>query len=133
MRTINKQTTPAVDSEYFDTEEDKMSNKLFCFDTEVTNRSKASFLLDKIKAKNEFASAAPNERFGEMAYVEIPQGYFAVATVPKEILNSEAWTEFYSKEIPAKGFIPDENYGIYFEFFDETGNYELWTAVTQQQ
>ena len=53
-----------MSSEYFDTDEDKMSNKLFCFETEVANMSIASFLLDKIKSKNTFSTAAPNKRFG---------------------------------------------------------------------
>ena len=66
----------------------------------------------------------------DMVCVEVPKGHFAVATVPKEMTGIEAWTEFFFKEIPARGYAPDESHGIYFEFFDENGNCELWTPIT---
>jgi len=64
-----------------------------------------------------------------MVCVEVPTGYFAVATVPKEMTEVEAWAEFFYKEIPAKGYAPDENHGIYFEFYDKNRTCELWTPV----
>ena len=66
---------------------------------------------------------------GDMTCVEVPAGYFAIATVPKGMTGVEAWTEFFFKEIPALGYLPDEKHGIYFEFFDETGDCELWTPL----
>ena len=65
----------------------------------------------------------------DMVCVEIPTGHFAVATVPEKMAGTEAWTEFFFKEIPEKGFMPDESHGFYFEFYYENGNYELWTPV----
>jgi len=66
---------------------------------------------------------------GDMVCVEIPAGYFAVATEPEEMTENEAWTEFFFKEIPSRGFMPDEQHGIYFEFYNEKGDCELWTPV----
>ena len=65
----------------------------------------------------------------DMTFVEVPTGHFAVATVPKEMDAKEAWAEFFYKAIPASGFMPDENHGIYFEFFNQNGDYELWTPI----
>ena len=66
---------------------------------------------------------------GDMVCMEVPAGHFAVAAVPKEMTGNEAWTEFFYKGIPAKGFMPDESHGVYFEFFNKNGDYELWTPV----
>jgi predicted transcriptional regulator YdeE len=66
---------------------------------------------------------------GNMVCVEVPTGHFAVAAVPKGMTEVEAWTEFFFKEIPARGYAPDESHGIYFEFYDKNGNCELWTPV----
>ena len=70
-----------------------------------------------------------NKLRDDMVCVEIPTGHFAVATVPTGMTGVEAWTEFFFQELPAKKFIPNENHGIYFEFFDENSNCELWTPV----
>lgn len=74
------------------------------------------------------------ESFGQgdlddMNCVEIPKAYFAVMKIPKGMSAVDAWTDFFYKEIPASGYIPDEKHGIYFEFYDENGNCELWTPV----
>ena len=65
----------------------------------------------------------------DMVCVEIPTGHFAIATVPKGMTGVEAWTEFFFQELPAKKIMPDESHGIYFEFFDENNNCELWTPI----
>lgn len=65
----------------------------------------------------------------DMLCLEIPTGYFAIATVPQEMTGVEAWTEFFAQELPAKRLVPDENHGIYFEFFDKNGCYELWAPI----
>ncbi|MCL2116750.1 MAG: effector binding domain-containing protein [Methanobrevibacter sp.] len=71
----------------------------------------------------------PVAKFNNMDHVEVPSSYFAVATVPKEMNAIEAWTEFFYKDISESGHIVNENHGIYFEFHDEKGNFELWTPV----
>ena len=65
----------------------------------------------------------------DMVCVEVPAGHFAIATVPKGMTEKDAWTEFFFKEIPERGYAPDESHGIYFEFYDENGNCELWTPI----
>jgi len=70
-----------------------------------------------------------NKCQGDMVCVEVPAGYFAVASVPKGMTEVEAWTDFFFNEIPALGYLPDEKHGIYFELFSETGDCELWTPV----
>jgi len=70
-----------------------------------------------------------NKQQSNMVCVEVPTGHFAVAAVPKGMTVVEAWTEFFFKEIPARGYAPDESHGIYFEFYDENGNCGLWIPV----
>ena len=65
----------------------------------------------------------------DMVSVEIPAGDFAVATVPEEMTDVEAWTDFFFEELPAIGYVPNEGHEIYFEFYDKNGNCELWTSV----
>ncbi len=71
----------------------------------------------------------PLSKSKNIDYIEIPSSCFAVASVPKEMTAIEAWTEFFYKDIPENGYVVNEKHGIYFEFFDEDGNFELWTPV----
>lgn len=62
-------------------------------------------------------------------HIDIPSAYFAVATVPHNLTIIEAWTDYFEKELPALGYIPDAEHGIYFEFHNSDGICELWTPV----
>lgn len=64
-------------------------------------------------------------------FVEIPAAYFGVATVPDNMTEVEAWTDYFEKELPALGFVPDAEHGRYFEFYNKDGACELWTPVVK--
>ncbi len=66
---------------------------------------------------------------GASTRVAIPAARFAVAKVPVHKTPSEAWTEFFDKELPERGFAPDAEHGKYFEYYDDNGDCELWTPV----
>ncbi len=66
---------------------------------------------------------------GASTRVAIPAARFAVAKVPVRKTAVEAWTEFFDKELPERGFAPDQEHGKYFEYYDEKGDCELWTPV----
>jgi hypothetical protein len=40
----------------------------------------------------------------------------------------EAWRNYF-ENISATGYASDESHGIYFEFYDKNGNFELWAPV----
>lgn len=65
----------------------------------------------------------------DMISVEIPTADFAVATVPDNMTEIEAWTQYFEKELPSLGYIPDAEHGKYFEFYNADGACELWTPV----
>ena len=65
----------------------------------------------------------------DMISVEIPTADFAVATVPNNMTEIEAWTQYFEKELPSLGYIPDTEHGKYFEFYSADGACELWTPV----
>lgn len=67
-----------------------------------------------------------------MISIEIPAAHFAVATVPKNMTEIEAWTQYFEKELPSLGYIPDAEHGRYFEFYNADGACELWTPVKKQ-
>ena len=66
---------------------------------------------------------------GPSTRVEIPAARFAVAKVPAYKTASESWTVLFDKELPERGFAPDQEHGKYFEYYDENGDCELWTPV----
>jgi len=66
---------------------------------------------------------------GGMVRIEVPAARFAVATVPEKMPVLAAWHDFFATKIPSLGATIDENYGIYFEFFNENGVCELWIPV----
>jgi len=61
--------------------------------------------------------------------VEVPSGYYAVATVPKEMPILEAWNELFETALDAMGVVPNIEHGIYFEFFKENGVCEIWAPL----
>ena len=65
----------------------------------------------------------------DMTAVIIPAADFAIADVPKSMDTIEAWTQFFEKELPLLGYIPDAEHGRYFEFYGASGECELWTPV----
>lgn len=65
----------------------------------------------------------------DMAVVEIPAAHFAIASVPKNMDTVEAWTQYFEKELPLLGYVPDAEHGRYFEFYGPNGACELWTPV----
>ena len=76
-----------------------------------------------------------NDRFQSIeqySIIKVPAAYFAVASVPNRMTAAEAWTEYFEKELPARNYAPDDKHGIYFEFYNEFGNCELWTPVKKQ-
>ena len=68
----------------------------------------------------------------DMTTVVIPAANFAIASVPENIDTVEAWTQYFEKELPILMCEPDAEHGKYFEFYDETGNCELWTPVIKE-
>ena len=68
----------------------------------------------------------------DMAAVKIPAAYFAIASVPKNIDTIEAWTQYFEKELPLLGYIPDTEHGRYFEFYNSNEECELWTPIIKQ-
>jgi len=76
-----------------------------------------------------FSDQTPGETPDGMTRVEVPTGYFAVATVPEGVPILAAWGEFFETGIPALGADIDMNYGIFFEYFNENGVCELWIPV----
>jgi len=69
-----------------------------------------------------------NKPHNEMVCVEIPAGHFVIASIPKGMTRLEAWWNYF-EDVPAKGYAPDESHGIYFEFYDKNGNFEIWAPV----
>ena len=66
----------------------------------------------------------------DMVCVEVPAAHFIVATIPKGMTRLEAWWNLpFEDVVPAKGYAPDESHGIYFEFYDKNGNFEIWAPV----
>lgn len=61
----------------------------------------------------------------------IPKTTYAVSCYPHDKDIIEAWTEFFYTDIPNKGYAPNEQLNLYFEFFPESvdGDYELWVPV----
>ena len=68
----------------------------------------------------------------DMISVEIPTANFAIATVPDNMDTIEAWTQYFEKELPLLGYIPDAEHGRYFEFYNPQEECELWTPVKKQ-
>ncbi len=66
---------------------------------------------------------------GAATRVEIPAARFAAVKVPGHTTPKDAWTEFFDKELPERGFAPDKEHGKYFEYYGEDGVCELWTPV----
>ncbi len=75
----------------------------------------------------------------------IPAAEYAVATVPPSVSAFDAWTAFFEKALPAVGYTPDSNHGLYFEYYPcgmgsgadvSAANMdhacELWTPVIRQ-
>ncbi|MDR2038872.1 MAG: GyrI-like domain-containing protein [Bacteroidales bacterium] len=61
--------------------------------------------------------------------LEIPEGLYAVASLPDGADLGEAWTEFYFKELPARRLETDHQHGIFFEWYSANGGVELWNPV----
>ncbi|MCL2033395.1 MAG: effector binding domain-containing protein [Oscillospiraceae bacterium] len=68
----------------------------------------------------------------DMTAVTIPAAYFAIATVPDNMDAIEAWTQYFEKELPSLGYVPNVEHGKYFEFYNADGACELWTPVKKQ-
>lgn len=66
-----------------------------------------------------------------MQSVEIPGGKFAVASLPEGTDLGEAWTDFYFKELPARGLETNHQHGLFFEWYPVEGEVELWNPVKQ--
>ncbi|MCL2343457.1 MAG: GyrI-like domain-containing protein [Firmicutes bacterium] len=58
---------------------------------------------------------------------------YAVACYSSEKDIIEAWNEFFYSDIPGRGYIPNEPYNFYFEYYPENvhGDYELWVPVVK--
>ena len=76
-----------------------------------------------------FLGFESSREYNDYDFIEIPSGNFAVAKVSKKMTEMEAWTEFFYNAIPANNLVPDEKHGLYFEFYNENGNCELWAPV----
>ncbi|MCD7901254.1 MAG: GyrI-like domain-containing protein [Bacteroides sp.] len=63
--------------------------------------------------------------------LEIPNGLFAVASLPDDADLREAWTDFYFKELPARKLETNYKHGIFFEYYPVAGGIELWNPVKQ--
>jgi len=61
--------------------------------------------------------------------LEIPEGLYAVATLPDNADLTQAWTEFYFKELPAHELETNHQHGIFFEWYPAEGGVELWNPV----
>jgi len=63
----------------------------------------------------------------------IPKTTYAVARYPHDKDAIEAWSEFFFTDIPKKGYAPNEQLNLYFEYFPESvdGDYELWVPVVK--
>lgn len=72
----------------------------------------------------------PSKR--DMISVEIPAADFAIATVPSNMTEIEAWTQYFDNELPALGYSPDAEHGKYFKLHNANGVCELWTPVKKQ-
>ena len=68
----------------------------------------------------------------DMTAVTIPAANFSIATVPDDMDTIEAWTQYFEKELPLLGYIPDAEHGRYFEFYNPKEECELWTPVKKQ-
>ena len=65
----------------------------------------------------------------DMTAAIVPAANFAIATVPENMDAIEAWTQYFEKELPILGCVPDAEHGKYFEFYGSDGECELWTPV----
>ena len=68
----------------------------------------------------------------DMTAVTIPAANFAIATVPDNMDTIDAWTQYFEKELPHLGYLPDAEHGRYFEFYHSNEKCELWTPVKKQ-
>ena len=68
----------------------------------------------------------------DMTAVTIPAANFSIATVPDDMDTIEAWTQYFEKELPLLGYIPDVEHERYFEFYNPKEECELWTPVKKQ-
>lgn len=61
----------------------------------------------------------------------VPKTTYAVANYPHDKDAIEAWTEFFYTDIPNEGYVPNEQYNLYFEYFSKNidGDYELWVPI----
>jgi len=63
--------------------------------------------------------------------VEVPSGYFAVASVPKGTPILPAWHEFFAS-LPSTGAEINQEYSIYLEYFNQNGDCELWIPIVEK-
>ena len=68
----------------------------------------------------------------DMTAIAIPAANFAIATVPDNMDIMQAWTQYFEKELPLLGYLPDAKHGRYFEFYNSSNECELWTPVNKQ-
>jgi len=68
----------------------------------------------------------------DMTAVTIPAANFSIATVPDDMDTIEAWTQYFEKELPLLGYIPDAEHGRCFEFYNPKEECELWTPIKKQ-
>lgn len=63
----------------------------------------------------------------------VPKTTYAVAEYPHDKDAIQAWTEFFYTDIPAAGYMPNQQLNLYFEYFpgDVNGDYELWVPVVK--
>lgn len=63
----------------------------------------------------------------------IPKTTYAVAAYPHDKDAVEAWGEFFFTDIPDKGYAPNEELNLYFEYFPNNvdGDYQLWVPVVK--
>lgn len=68
-----------------------------------------------------------------MTAVKISAAEFAVASVPENMTEIEAWTAFFEMELPLRGYLPDAEHEKYFELHKAAGACELWTPIKHMQ
>ena len=58
---------------------------------------------------------------------------YAIACYPHAKDITEAWNEFFFTDITEAGYVPNEPYNLYFEYYPESvkGDYELWVPVVK--
>lgn len=63
----------------------------------------------------------------------IPAAKYIVAEIQAETNIVDAWAEFFYKVIPDLGYEVDEQYGYYFEYYQNgiSGDCDLWTPIKQ--